>query len=118
MRPLRLQIKFLLVGVALVAVVGFLRLRYVWWPIHPILFLIWGTRAGGRLWASFLLGIAIKTIVVKIWGQRQVLALRPLLLGVVAGDLIGALVSMACSSGYYFATGFTWATPYQVFPVN
>ncbi len=118
MRPQRLQIKFLLVGAALVACVGFLRLRYVWWPIHPILFLIWGTRAGGRLWASFLLGIAIKTVVVKIWGQRQVLTLRPLLLGVVAGDLLGALVSMICSSGYYLVTDVTWSTPYQVFPVN
>jgi len=116
--PQRLPIKFLLVGAALVGAVGFMRLRYVWWPIHPILFLIWGTRAGGRLWASFLLGIIIKTIVVKMGGQQQALKLRPLLLGVIAGDLLGALVSMACSIGCYLATGVTWSSPYQVFPVN
>ena len=46
------------VGAGLTAVVVFslLRFRFSWWPIHAILFLVWGTYPIGRIHWSFLIG--------------------------------------------------------------
>ncbi len=42
-------------GLGLIAVLVFssLRLRYTWWPIHPIMFCVWGTQAMKALSTSF-----------------------------------------------------------------
>ncbi|MCY2927274.1 MAG: hypothetical protein NT031_17940, partial [Planctomycetota bacterium] len=43
-------------GLAGVLVFSKLRLRWTWWPLHPILFAVWGTYPVGNFSSSFLLG--------------------------------------------------------------
>ncbi|MCE5280182.1 MAG: DUF6785 family protein [Planctomycetaceae bacterium] len=100
-------------GAAVVAALVWLRLRLTWWPIHPILFLVWGTWAMRVAAFSFLLGWAIKTVCARM-GVR-VATLRLLMIGVIAGDLAGGVAWMILGAVYFALTGET-PMRYHVFP--
>lgn len=104
-------------SIGLVLLCGFMRLRYLWWPLHPVLFLVWGSSTAGVMWGSFLVGVIIKTAVGHIWGMEKIIKIRPLLIGLIAGDLIGGLVNMVANVGYYFAMGNVLLSPYRIFPI-
>jgi hypothetical protein len=53
-------------AVAVWLVFSALHLRYTWWPIHPIMFCVWGTQSMKALSASFLIGWMIKTSLVRL----------------------------------------------------
>ncbi|MCK4276508.1 MAG: hypothetical protein KAX78_08340 [Phycisphaerae bacterium] len=102
-------------GLALVLLFSFLRLRFAWWPLHPIMFLVWGTWTISRFSHSFMLGWLIKTMVTKLGGgtkHRQVMAL---MIGVIAGDLLGGMVFMGYGAAYYGVTGLI-PKKYMIFP--
>ncbi len=83
------------------------RLRLPWWPIHPVLFLVWGTTPMERFAWSFVLGWLCKLAVVKLAGANGYRAAKPLMVGVIAGELIAALVWTAVGVTYYLTTGTT-----------
>jgi hypothetical protein len=100
------------VGVGLFSV---LRLRLPWWPLHPVLFLVWATWPAVLLWSSFLLGWLVKRLSLKFGGFELVRKLRPLMIGVIAAEIAAALCFMAAGALYFAITG---ARPvyYQFFP--
>ena len=81
-----------------------------------LLFLLWISPSASELGASFLLGVILKGVVVKLYGARMVQKLRPLLIGVVAGDLIGALVNTLAGGVYFLDQGVIKTGQYHVFP--
>jgi hypothetical protein len=91
---------FLLLGFSV------LRLRFSWWPLHPVL-LLWLSSSTyvGRFSLSFLVGCAIRTAVVRFGGRAQYEAAKRLMIGVVLGDLAGGFVMMVVSWIYYACTG-------------
>ena len=93
------------IGVGAVLVMSILRLRLPWWPIHPIIFLIWGTRQTAEVGASFLIGWAIKSAVTKMGGTPTYRITRKFMFGAIAGDLIGALIFMLIGMAYHNFTG-------------
>ena len=101
-------------GVALALGVSMLRLRFTWWPLHPILFLVWGTFPIGFFFASFLIGWIIKVLVAKLGGGSTYSRAKRLMIGVIAGDLIGGLAFMVAGAVYYGVTG-TVPPKYHVF---
>ena len=103
------------IGFAAVVLVSAMRLRFTWWPIHPIMFLVWGTWAMAILSHSFLLGWAIKRAVTKFGGSRTYEKARLLMFGVIAGELLGGLLWLIVGAIYYAATGDK-PTRYDVFP--
>ena len=113
MRPTKGFPKAVIIGIALVLVISWLRLRIPWWPIHPVLFMVWGTRQMAEIAGSFLIGWGIKTAVTHLGGTRTYQRTKALLFGVIAGDLIGGLLFMAAGIAYYFATG----KPPQKYPL-
>ncbi len=102
-------------GVGLITLCSIARLRLAWWPIHPVLFLIWGTMPSSRLAVSFLLGWFIKWAVLQTGGTRGYRAVLPLMLGVIAGELIAALGWTIIGGAYYFGTGIR-PPSYRVYP--
>jgi hypothetical protein len=100
------------VGVAffsfgLLMVVGFsvARLRLPWWPLHPVLFLVWTTGHAQGQAASFFLGWLLKTVVTKYGGVGTYRRLRPLMFGLIAGEMLAGVGMSAVGGLYYWITG-------------
>jgi hypothetical protein len=105
-----LGIGFLLVGVTAAA-----RLRLPWWPLHPVAFLVWDTYPIIMFGPSFLLGWIVKASVIGTTGLRGYHAVRPLMVGVIAGELLSGLFWMLVGALYFFITG-TAPINYSIFP--
>ncbi|MEX0745713.1 MAG: DUF6785 family protein [Phycisphaeraceae bacterium] len=106
---------WMMLGLALLVGTAVARLRLPWWPVHPVLFLVWGTMPASRLGVSFLLGWLLKVAVVQTTGSRGYRQMMPLMVGVIAGELLMGLVWAGISAGYY---GFHGITPpaYRIYP--
>lgn len=92
-------------GFVAVAIFSILRLRLAKWPLHPVLFLLWATYPMATTHYSFLIGWMLKRAVVRYAGQPTVHKLKPLMIGVIAGEITGALVFVIAGAVYYQVTG-------------
>jgi hypothetical protein len=92
-----------------------LRLRLHSWPLHPCMFLIWATYPITVMSHAILLGWLIKKLCVRFGGNRLVLKLKPLAVGIIAADIVGALVFMIAGAIYFFVTG-DQPKSYRYFP--
>jgi hypothetical protein len=88
-------------GLALVLVCSFFRLRYQWWPLHPVIFLVWGTMPMSRLAPSFLLGWAVKGAITKFGGGQAYRKYKPFFVGLIAGSLLAGLFWQIAGVVYY-----------------
>jgi len=104
-------------GFGFVAVIlfSFLRLRFPWWPLHPVLFLLWATYPMSFMSQSFLIGWLVKKAAVRFGGNPMVKKLKPLMVGIIAGEIAGALFCMAGGAIYYAMTGVKQVN-YRFFP--
>lgn len=92
-------------GFVLVIAFSLLRLRFTRWPIHPVFFLVASTHPMARFNHSFLIGWFLKAAVMKWGGTELYNKLKPLMFGIIAGELLGGLIFMVSGAIYYFATG-------------
>ncbi len=99
------MLSFAGVGMAGVFLTGAMRLRYKWWPIHPVLFLVWGTLPSALYSFSFLLGWCIKAVITRLGGGRSYLAWKPLFVGLIAGEFLAAILWAIVGVVYYIKTG-------------
>lgn len=90
---------------SLVVLFTFLRHRFAWWPLHPLLFLVLATWQSRMLAFSFLLGWLVKSCVTKYGGASLYQKLKPLMVGLVAGEMLAAIIPMIIGAAYYFITG-------------
>jgi hypothetical protein len=104
-KPERKFMISLVVGAALVILCYVGRIHVRKWPIHPAVFMLWNWYHVSTLTFSFLLGWAIKTGVAKYGGWGTVQRVKPLMIGLIAGDMLGALVPAIISAVYYLASG-------------
>ena len=100
-----LQQHFFLYGFLAVLAVSLLRFRFAGFPIHPILFLIWGSYPSNCAWASFLIGWFIKQLVVRFGGGGVYQKCKPLFVGLIAGEILVIGITIAMDFAYYLATG-------------
>lgn len=92
-------------GFLLVLAMGFMRLRYSWWPLHPVLFLVWSTHPLFLFSNSFLLGWFLKTLATRIGGMSAYHKAKPLMIGLIAGDLFSAFFWVVVAAFYRIGTG-------------
>jgi hypothetical protein len=93
------------VGVALVLLCSALRLRFTWWPLHPVLFLVWGTFPVLHIAPSFLLAWFIKVLVTRLGGSSAYRKARTLFVGVIAGEFVAGLAWSVLGLIYYLRHG-------------
>ena len=96
---------FFLGGLLCVGLFGLLRNRFAWWPLHPAVFLVFGTFPIQVLWFSFLLGWAIKVVIVRTVGHDAYVRTKALFVGVIAGELLASLLVIAVGVVYFDMTG-------------
>ena len=94
---------FIAMGIALGF--GIARLRFTWWPFHPMAFVFLGGWPGYYHWFSFFLGWLLKTIAAKYGGEAMYQKLKPLMIGLIAGEMLGKFVPMVVGPIWYLATG-------------
>jgi hypothetical protein len=104
-RPDRTFAISFVIGAALVILCYVGRIHVRGWPIHPAVFMLWNWFWVSWLAFSFLLGWAIKTGVAKYGGWRTVQRVKPIMIGLIAGEMLGSLVPAIISAVYYFASG-------------
>ncbi len=103
--PVATELGFVVAGAVAVLIFALLRFRFARFPLHPVLFLVWGVYAISTVWASFLIGWAAKMLVVKFGGGKVYHQLRPFFVGLIAGELIMAGISIVVGLIYYACTG-------------
>ncbi|OPZ26616.1 MAG: hypothetical protein BWZ02_01943 [Lentisphaerae bacterium ADurb.BinA184] len=81
------------------------RLRFSRWPLHPVMFLIWATYPASQFCGSFLIGWLIKVLVTHYGGSTTYRKLKPLMFGMIAGEMVGGLLIIVIGAVYYAATG-------------
>ena len=104
MAPMRSCMAAFAIGCGLFVLFTAARLRFTRWFLHPVLFLVWNSWPGIMLSSSFLLGWFIKVMVTKYGGAGVYQKLKPLMLGAIAGEMVGGVVPMLVGLVYYLAT--------------
>ncbi len=99
------ELGLLAAGAVGVVVFFMLRFRFSRFPLHPVLFLVWGVYAASKIWFSFLVGWAAKSLVVRFGGGRVYHQLRPFFIGLIAGELAIVGVAIIVDAIYYWITG-------------
>lgn len=94
----------ILVGLGLVLVCSFLRLRFPRWPLHPVMFLVWGTPWMTTYAPSFLLAWLLKSAIMKYGGQSYYHRARGFFIGLVAGEFGAAILWAAVGLIYFLVT--------------
>jgi hypothetical protein len=102
-------------GLLLVLLTAVARLRLPWWPLHPVAFLVWGTYPIAVFGPSFLLGFLVKAAVVATSGARGYHAVKPLMIGIIAGELLSGLFWTLVGVVHYLVTHQV-SVSYAIFP--
>jgi hypothetical protein len=82
-------------GAAVALALGMLRLRFWWWPFHPVGYL--AANSWGMHWyySAFLIGWIAKSVVIRYGGLRLYRQTVPLAIGLIAGELINEVIWVA-----------------------
>jgi hypothetical protein len=75
-------------GAAFTGFLMTLRTRFLWWPLHPVGYVIAETQTMGWLWCPTLVGWAIKVLVLRYGGIKLFRRLIPFFIGLILGDYI------------------------------
>jgi hypothetical protein len=98
-------------GFAFTCLLAFLRLRFSWWPLHPIGYLMLDTFPAAHLWFSIFLGWLAKLLIVRFTGSRGYANAKPFFIGLIVGE--------SAAAGFWLASGIVmnWLNiPYN--PIN
>ena len=81
---------FIISGSLLMMLLIWLRQIFLWWPLHPIGYTMLSSWASLKRWPSIFLGWLIKHVLVKYGGLSTYRQARPVLLGLVVGEMTSA----------------------------
>jgi len=96
------------VGFLFACGMAWMRMRFLWWPFHPVGYAMANTHAWGQTPVPFFLAWLCKTLVLRYGGMRLYRRSLPLFLGLVLGDLV--------NGAWYTLMGAV--VPMNVYPVN
>jgi len=104
-QPVNKFFEYFLGGALLVFLFAGLRLRFAWWPFHPLPLLFLNTWLMSRLYISFLIGWLIKIAIVKLAGGNFYQKSKPFFFGVILGQLFWVFAWVLIGAAYYLVTG-------------
>jgi hypothetical protein len=80
----------LLVGAAVVVILGLMRLRFWWWPFHPVGYIASNTWGSHWWYLPFFLGWAGKVLVIRYGGLQLYRRTVPFAIGLIVGDMLNS----------------------------
>jgi len=75
-----------ILGIGQVLFLAAMRLKFVWWPFHPVGFAISSSWSMDQLWAAMMLSWAIKWAILRYGGARAYRPAIPFFVGLVLGE--------------------------------
>ncbi|NRA39264.1 MAG: hypothetical protein HRU15_14050 [Planctomycetes bacterium] len=109
--PSSSTIGFFLFGAAGVCGFFFLRFRFIGFPLHPVLFLIWGVGPNVRTFYSFLIGWFIREAIVRFGGGQIYQNCKPFFIGLIVGELFMGVFGVGVGYIYHIFTDFEERPP-------
>jgi len=82
------NVGFLSVGVILTSVMLFCRLRFIWWPFHPLAYPLAANGNFSKLWFPVFLAWFIKLLLLRHGGVRAYRQALPVFFGVMLGEFL------------------------------
>lgn len=82
------RLPMVFVGGAVVTVLHLMRQRVLWWPFHPVGFVMAHTGAGYSFVCHYFIAWLAKTLVLRIGGMRLYRQSLPFVVGVILGDIV------------------------------
>jgi len=82
----------MIAGGAFTLLLFHLRQRFLWFPFHPVGFIMMQTYPMKCLWFSTLIGWALKSVIMRYGGAKGLVASLPLFLGLAFGDIFMMVV--------------------------
>ncbi len=79
-------------GAAKLLVISFMRINYLWWPLHPVGFAMSYIVYLVREWLSVLIGWACQVLLTRYGGHEAFRKYRPVFLGLIFGAMFAAAV--------------------------
>lgn len=79
------------VGALAVYLMVMARSRFLWFPLHPLGYLMAPGYPITRLWFPFFLGWLIKTLIMKYGGSDSYVKMRPFMIGLILGNIVAML---------------------------
>ncbi len=114
-RPDGRAIGWVITGLTLVFICAAARLRLPWWPLHPVLFLVWGSYPASHFAFSFLLAAVVKGAITTMGGTRAYHQTKPLMVGFIAAEIFMVIVWSIVGLWYFLATNQT-PERYMIYP--
>ncbi len=93
------------IGLGLTLLTASLRLRFPWWPLHPLAFFFLNSHQGQMVAFSMLIGWAVKAAVCRYGGEALYRKGKPFMVGVIAGEMLAGTVPILIGGAYYLLTG-------------
>lgn len=106
----------LALGFGLTLAFSYGRLRFPGWPIHPLLFAVAASWPAVKFGMCFLIGWFIKVLVSKYGGENGYQKVKPIMIGLIAGEILGAVIPILVGLIYYWITGEVTSRSYLVYP--
>ena len=110
LQPDWVGMQFVGIGGLFTVFLAVMRMRFVWWPFHPVGYAVAFTeRTIHWIWAPMLIGWAAKMLVLKHGGVRTYRKFLPFFLGLILGDFF--------MGGFWGLIGLSSNAPgYLIFP--
>jgi hypothetical protein len=89
---------FFAVGGAVTALLSLLRIRFTWWPLHPLGYVMCASWAVVIFWFAMLVAWVLKVLTVHYGGLRLYTKARPFFLGLIFGELLQAVLWTVAAS--------------------
>jgi hypothetical protein len=86
--PQSIEIIFAGAGFIFTAFMLIMHLRFLWWPLHPIGYVISGTWPIGRLFFPLVIASITKWLILRFSGLRTYRQSMPFFLGLIMGDFV------------------------------
>ena len=99
-----------LTGMGVTALLMAMRTRFLWWPFHPVGYVLAETSTMGWLWCATLVGWLIKAIILRYGGIPLFRKGIPFFIGLILGDYV--ISSLWALLGLYLGI-----PTYRAFPI-
>lgn len=98
LQPSGLHLPFNVIGFVVALGLMFMRIRFLWWPFHPLGFAFGHNIFSMWMWGPLLMAWVTKSIVVRYGGWKVAKKITPFFLGLIIGAILAQALSLAIDS--------------------